>query len=92
VLEVIGGRGGSMKCTVCTWVISHVKGEIASHGCTAAELIFASVCAAIPFVDVDVPTCVWVLRWGCKKLAKHLEDGVVSSTTLCNDVFYHCCK
>jgi hypothetical protein len=92
VLKVIRGGGTGMECTVCTWVISHVKSEIADHGCDAAAGIFAGVCAAIPYIDVVVAECVWVLKWACGKIAEHLEDGVASSTTICNDVFDGICQ
>ena len=88
VLAVLKGTG--MECTVCTWVIDHVKEEVSDYGCDAAEAVFGSVCAAIPFLDVVTVECVAVLKWGCGKLLEELEDHVESNTALCNDVFSIC--
>ena len=80
-----------LACECCTWVVNELYGKLSSGGCTLAEPAFAGVCAAIPYVDVVVDVCVWVLNWGCNKLVSYIENGIQSPTELCNDVFDDCC-
>ena len=82
---------GELACECCTWVVGQLYSKLADGGCSLAEPAFAAVCAAIPYVDVAVDVCVWVLNWGCGKLASYIENGVQSPTELCNDVFDDCC-
>ncbi len=82
---------GELACECCTWVVNELYGKLSDGGCALAEPAFAAVCAAIPYVDVVVDVCVWVLNWGCGKLASYIENGISSPTELCNDVFDDCC-